>query len=1055
MNLPASNETCLRCGTALDPDALGGLCPRCVALDFLKPAAIDGLEAQTSLLQDDERRLGDYELLEEIARGGMGVVYLARQLSLDRNVAVKMILHGVLAGDNAIARFKAEASAAAGLSHPNIVAIHEIGEHRGRHFFSMEFVNGRTLAELLHDGPLPARVAAGYLERVASAVHFAHERGVLHRDLKPSNILIDGQGQPRVTDFGLAKRFDGGNEVTLTGQVLGTPAYIAPEQAGGAKFGVVDRRSDVYSLGALLYHAVCGLPPFSGESVPEILHKVTGFEPVAPRLLNHGLPRDLETICLKCLAKEPSRRYKSALELAQELLRFLNGEPILARPVGRLEKLWHWSRRQPALAAALAGCVIILVGGIGGMLWQLRQTKAAKAVAVQKARDEETQRILAQQSELVMRQNLYTADMLAVQRALDLKDLGSARMLLDAHRPGPAQTDLRGFEWRYLWDRARGDHCIVLTNGNNVTAAAFSPDGKWLAFAGIQVLVCDTSRYQVRSRVNIDNVDSLAFFHDSSSLLLGLSSPWTVRRWDWQRGGQPSDFISPGASWPRPTISPGADVLAVGCGCDLVASEPEGTTTLYDPVTGQPRQTLPASGGHAVFSPDGKLLATGSGQGKIKLWNPLTGELLRELTNANRAVSMNFSPDGLTLAVCAPIMDGTWLYDVATGAQRPIARGNFCCVWDAAFSPDGKTLATAVTDETVRLWDVKSGDQSACFLGHSYQVSRVTWSPDGKVVGSCGSDGTLRLWDVAAASKEQSPIPGVVRPGMFSRDGRLVAVTDSDDATRIYELSSMQPVSPPRQIGKPLGFLPDAMALLSIRWPGNTDACEVVRWSVPDLKLLETIELSQIGGPLSIHQLSPDGRLLANGGAEGEVRILDLANSGKFLAQLSVPDKGFAEALAFSPDGRLLGISFLRSSTGYLWDMTPQHPPRALQGLIASTFRFSKDGRTVFANGTNALTYWDVATGNELARVLGRWGGVDMLEVSPDGKTLAFPAKAAVRLWNVATRREVARLETASHGISVAFSPDGSALFITEETTNGPVTIVKRAPSFEQTDARF
>jgi serine/threonine protein kinase len=184
------------CGTALNPEALGGLCPRCVALDFLSPTPSCGSEAGTPILEADERRMGDYELLEEIARGGMGVVYLARQISLGRNVAVKMILNGVLAGDTAIARFKAEAAAAAGLSHPNIVAIHEIGEHKGRHYFSMEFITGRTLAELVRDGPLPARVAAGYLERVAAAVHFAHERGVLHRDLKPSNILIDGQGQP-------------------------------------------------------------------------------------------------------------------------------------------------------------------------------------------------------------------------------------------------------------------------------------------------------------------------------------------------------------------------------------------------------------------------------------------------------------------------------------------------------------------------------------------------------------------------------------------------------------------------------------------------------------------------------------------------------------------------------------------------------------------------------------------------------------------------------------------------------------------------------------------
>jgi predicted Ser/Thr protein kinase len=451
------NLTCLHCGTRLDSKALGGLCPRCVALDFFTPAPRRGLDMGTPDLDADERRLGDYELLEEVARGGMGVVYLARQMSLGRNVAVKMILHGVLAGDTAIARFKAEAAAAAGLSHPNIVAIHEIGEHQGRHFFSMEFVTGRTLAELVRDGPLPTRVAAGYLERVAAAVHYAHERGVLHRDLKPSNIIIDGQDRPRVTDFGLAKRFGSDSDLTLTGQVVGTPAYMSPEQAGGTNYGTVDARSDVYSLGAVLYHLVCGLAPFSGESATQILRKVADLEPVAPRLLNPGLPRDLETICLKCLAKEPSRRYGSALELADDLGRFLNGRPILARPASRVEKLWRWAGRQPALAAALVGCVVILFGGVGGILWQLRQTKAAQWVAVQKAKDEATQRIAAQHSELVMRQNLYAADMLGVQRALADNDLGTARKLLEAHRPPAGQPDLRGFEWRFFWAKAQGD----------------------------------------------------------------------------------------------------------------------------------------------------------------------------------------------------------------------------------------------------------------------------------------------------------------------------------------------------------------------------------------------------------------------------------------------------------------------------------------------------------------------------------------------------------------------------------------------------------------------
>jgi WD40 repeat protein len=1034
--------------------ALGGLCPRCVALDFLAPTPHGATEATMPLLEEDERRLGDYELLEEISRGGMGVVYLARQVSLGRKVAVKMILHGALAGDTAIARFKTEATAAAGLSHPNIVAIYEIGEHRGSHFFSMEYVTGRTLAEVVRDGALPARVAANYLERVAAAVHFAHEHAVLHRDLKPSNILIDGEGNPRITDFGLAKRFDAESDLTLTGQLVGTPAYMSPEQAGGASVAGADARSDVYSLGAVLYHTICGLPPFSGESVTEILHKVAGQDPVAPRLLNPGLPRDIETICLKCLAKEPSRRYASALELAEDLARFLDNRPILARPVGKAERIWRWSRRQPALAAALIGCVVILIGGVGGILWQLRQTNAAKSVAVQKARDEEAQRISAQRSELIMRQNLYTADMLAVQRALALNDLGSARMLLNAHRPSAGQEDLRGFEWRYLWRLAQGDQSIVLTNVENATAIAFSPDGKWLAYAGSHIVVYDTASYQVRAVANEHGVDSLSFFPDSSFLVIGGGDSW-VRRWDWRSVGQPSDFIDPHATWPRATVSPAGDIVAVGCASDAIASEPDGTTTLYDAATGQPRGTLPESGGHAVFSPDGKLLATGSAQGKVKLWNPETGELVCELTNATRVQSMTFSRDGKTLAVCSPLTDGTWIYDISTGAQRPFARGNFCCVWGAAFSPDGTTLATAVTDETVRLWDLASGRQTACFLGHSYQVGWVAWSPEGNVLASCGADGTARVWDVSAARNAEAPIEGEAQRRLFSRDGKKIAMIEADGAVSIRDLPSLCEAGARRQIGKPLGFLPDSTTLVSTRWPTNGGASEVVFWKTPQLERLKTIALSQASGPEPVQRLSPDGRLLATGASEGEALILDLADNGKLLARFSAPDVGGADALSFSPDSRLLGISFLKSSTGYLWDMKPGHPPVVFKGLIGSTFHFSNDGAMIIANGTNALTYWEAATGKEIARLLGRWGGVDAMDVSPDGKTIAFPARGAVRLWNVATRREVARLETPIQSFEVAFAPSGDSLFISEDGSNGPVTIVKRAPDFEQTDSRF
>ena len=383
---------CVRCGTPLSAAVAEGLCPSCltrsVFADDAEPPAGEIGDA------DQPERIGDYELIERIARGGMGVVYRARQLSLGREVAVKILLDSAFATPDELARFRAEAMAAAALQHPNIVAVHEIGEEKGRRYFSMEFVAGKDLAALTRDGPLRPRQAAELVAKIADAIRHTHERGILHRDLKPSNVLVDAFGEPRVTDFGLAKRMGGAPSLpaesapqadatpplTLPGQVIGTPGYMSPEQAT-AKRGI-GPATDIYSLGALLYQLVTGRAPFAGETPTAVLRQVEESEPVSPRLLNPSVPADLETICLKCLAKEPERRYVSALELGEDLRRFLAGEPILARPISAMHRAWRWCRRRPAIASLATTVALLLVlVAVGSVLsaQRFRQDRKAEA----------------------------------------------------------------------------------------------------------------------------------------------------------------------------------------------------------------------------------------------------------------------------------------------------------------------------------------------------------------------------------------------------------------------------------------------------------------------------------------------------------------------------------------------------------------------------------------------------------------------------------------------------------------------------------------------------
>jgi eukaryotic-like serine/threonine-protein kinase len=355
------------------------------AATALPPTAILNAKGNTlaPLPNTTLRFLGDYELLEEIAHGGMGVVYKARQLSLGRIVAIKMIRGGGFAADDDIQRFRNEAEAIANLHHKNIVAIYEVGEHEGEYYFSMNFVEGGCLSDLVREHPLPAREAVVIVKQAAEAVQHAHEQGVLHRDIKPSNILIDSNGDIQLTDFGLAKRVESDSSLTMTGQILGTPSYMPPEQAGGNR-ALMGPGSDVYSLGAVLCELLTGRPPFAAATPLETIRQIFEQESLSPRLLNREVPKDLETICLKCLNKLPSERYTTAQELVDEFDRFLQEKPIQARPLGRIARVTRWCRRKPLAAELILAAVVLSMFVIVESMWAAKQREQLLVDEVQR-----------------------------------------------------------------------------------------------------------------------------------------------------------------------------------------------------------------------------------------------------------------------------------------------------------------------------------------------------------------------------------------------------------------------------------------------------------------------------------------------------------------------------------------------------------------------------------------------------------------------------------------------------------------------------------------------
>jgi WD40 repeat protein len=1043
-----NTKHCLECGTALPSAMPGGLCSTCAlrgALAFgddaVQAARIPEGTAPTEISTPLGRgqKFGDYELLEEIAHGGMGVVYKARQLSLDRVVAVKMLLAG-LSSPEYVRRFRTEASAAASLQHPHIVAIHEVGVWQGWQYLVMDYVEGHSLAQRISDVRFRIadfRRSALWMKTVAEAVQYAHEHGILHRDLKPSNVLIDAADQLRVTDFGLAKRFEQESQVTLSGQVLGSPSYMPPEQAE-ARRGKVSRRSDVYGLGATLYHLLTGRAPFQGETPTDVLHQVLNADPVAPRQLNPSIPRDLETICLKCMEKEPARRYANAQTVAEELGRFLAGEPVVAHPVGPAGKAWRWCRRKPVVAGLSVGLLLALILGLAGVTWQWRR---AEQIAQAEARQRE-------QAEA----NAYTADMNQAQRALQDDDLGKAQSLLARYRPGTGLEHLRGFEWRYLTAEARSD--MAGEDNSSPSAAfraAFSPDGRTLAVGryGGAVELWDVA---LMARTTVLETD--AGFAGAVAVAF---APWT----NLLAVARPSGIIRLWQLEPRRIVgelrsSHRSLSLSFSSDQRYLASYQSGGASVWDLERLQLVKHFPGPvddndhTGKVCFAPGGRFLALGELSGQIRILEvEADDEVLLIAAHEQGITSLAFSPDGKLLASASGYRtDEIRLWNVATGELAGSLPGHRAWVSALHFSADGRRLYSGSADQTIRIWAIPGLRLEHTLRGHKDEIWTLAFTEYWTNFISGCKDGTLAWWELGP------PRSNALRRE-FLADAWQLGYVDRDSVAFCLNKEGPGPVAlwRPSEAKEPatitaLGTNNRALATAPERGLVAAADAGVIRvWSQKSATVLTNLvaEATRLG-------FSRNGEFLLS--FNEPTGLSTVWDAGRWTRRFSHAETNTINTECVSPDGQLLVLvlSFRRLAW---WDTlrgrqiaeTPGHR----QGI--NSLDFSPDGRTLAsASWDGTVVLWDTRTQRQTA-----WWKPDLMAASavafsPDGMRLAIGHSdgRAARLWDVKTRRELITLQ-APGGIFqiLAFSPDGNALLSAERPGHA---YVWRPPSFAELD---
>lgn len=998
------------------------------------------------------RRFGDYELLAEIARGGMGVVFRARQISLEREVALKMIIAGELAGEEALRMFRVEARAAANLHHPNIVPVYEIGEHEMQNYFTMRYVpGGQTIAEWAEPHREKFHEIAAAMAKVARAVAHAHERGILHRDLKPSNILWDPSGEPQVTDFGLAKLLDDtGGKATSTGMLLGSPCYMAPEQVGG-QVDKITTATDVYGLGAILYELLSGHPPFTGKSVLDIARQI---HENSPKNLT-AVPLDLRTVCVKCLAKKPADRYATAQALAEDLERFVKGEPVTAVPLRRAERVWRWAQRKPALALLAALCSVSIIAGSTGILWQWRAaTRANKAQAAALERmhwqdiDEwvdrgEHARALAYLASLIRANPEHWQAVMYAMSIVDQHDFPvlqgpvirpAVKLITPACMSLDGLSILTAGEDRAvrLWDVATGRQTAEWTLDSTVTAIGMTAvlNGIFIATEDGALALHSSRGQPLRLRRKYTTpILEMGVSTDQSHLIArsaeGIET-WTI-----------AAIVQPPWSIALPDGIKGASLSADGSRL-LVWNTRQ--AAVWDTSSRQAvlhlhagisfRSGVLAAGGARVAFLDGGFLA--------KIWDVASGKLVQTVESQlakSKFLSLDRAGSRLTVAGNANHLT---VYDVESGLTVSPLMSHHYAISSLQASPDGSCTVSYGNDDAIHVWDARTGASfmTSISFGLPRKQTHVQPSLDGSSVlvhhrleGQF--DESITVWKGnSQLPPKRHHVPGQrdFNSGRISPDGRLGCLgLNPENRAYVYELATGRVILDKPLMGDVYGihFSPDHKKCYGVTANGA-----VYGW---DLETGHALwQPNQQPGMIRPSAISPDGARLIAGHNDGHIRVYD-TSTGALVLTLAHP--GEVKVLRFAPDKSGRFMSGSTDGIAHVWELATGRKLQTFTGhthtIIAGDW--SPDSRFITtASYDSTARVWDVSTGQMTGTPMPHFAWLSHLEFSPDGRRVVTACRdGTARLWNARTGQPLSpQLQQGYTCETVRFTADGATFLV-------------------------